>query len=128
MNSANENKHGSVGSSKINIWFAPIQPLYFQIKHAMKTALQNYPIHPALFQIAALIDIPTAPRVFESAPVITESVFASLRREAAKSKTTKNKNGSGANVVDGGFSKRRAMRTDFRKNGVTRKSASGSVI
>ena len=94
----------------------------------MKTALQNYPIHPALFQIAAFVEIPTTPRVFESVPVVTSASFASLRLEAAKPNTAKNKNGSDMNAMDRSLSKGRATRTTSPKDGVKRKSTSGSEI
>jgi hypothetical protein len=126
MNSASENKYGSGGSIKINIWFAPFQPLHFQIKHAMKTALQNYPLHPALFQIAAFVEIPTTPRIFGSAPVVTASAFTSLRLAAAKSKTTKNT--SVANATDSSHSQERAIRTASPNNNVPRKSTSRLAI
>jgi hypothetical protein len=132
-----KNKYGSVSSkgepaiarskSKINIWFAPSEPLHFQIKHAMKTELQNYPVHPALFQIAALVEHPTAARIFESAPAVTASAFVSLRLTAAKSKAANNQKDSHAHTTDSGPSKWRAMRTAFPKNSVTHKSASGSM-
>jgi hypothetical protein len=137
MNSANENKHGSVSSNgepaisratgKINIWFAPVRPLHLQIKPAMKTALQNYPVHPALFQIAALVEIPTTSRICEFAPVVTASAFVSLRPAAAKSKTTKNKNSSDASAADSSHSQGHAMRTASPKNTVPRKSTSRSA-
>jgi|SRR5580693_8996511 hypothetical protein len=136
MNSANENKQGSVSSNgepaisrstgKINIWFAPIRPLHFQIKHAMNTALQNYPVQPALFQIAALVEISTTPRIFESAPAVTASAFASLRLAAAKSKTTKNS--PDANAADSSHSQGREIRTASPNNGMPRKRTSRSAI
>ncbi|MEI9864378.1 MAG: hypothetical protein WDN00_07435 [Limisphaerales bacterium] len=38
--------------------FADESPIYFEIKQLMKTPLPNNFIHPALFQIAARIDLP----------------------------------------------------------------------
>ena len=137
MNSTNEKKSGFVGlnghpgisplTSKINIWFGPVQPLHFQIKHVMKTSLQNYPFHPALFRIAPLIENPSDHRVFESAPSVTEAAFANLGLETAKLKAAKNTNGSDVNAMGGGPSKGRAIRSVSPNNGVTRKGASRSA-
>src|ERR1700728_2482347 len=92
----------------------------------MKALLQNDLIHPALFRIAAFIENPIAPQFFESAPVITEKAFASLRSEVAKSKTVEYKNGSAANTQINGISKRHATQNASPKNGVTHKRISHS--
>jgi hypothetical protein len=50
-------------TDKISVWFADEQALCFQIKHVMKTSVQPSSIHPALFQIAARIEVPRLPKV-----------------------------------------------------------------
>jgi hypothetical protein len=53
---------------KINVRFADEEPLHFQIKHSMKTHLQNIPLHPALFQIAARLETHTFLPISKSLP------------------------------------------------------------
>lgn len=110
--------NGKPGAFRISARFVPNEPLDMQIKHLMKTSLQNDFVSPhALFRIAAFIDekIPTS-KVFEYeyAPAPTESAFASLRLEAAKSKAVKNKNGHAASTRGNVISKRSATRANFR--------------
>ncbi len=89
--SASVNSTGEPGRvpppGKIKIRFAPVEPVTFQIKHRMKTPIQNNPLHPALFQVAALMEnqIPATPRFFESTPDLTWTALAGLKLEAAKS-------------------------------------------
>jgi hypothetical protein len=59
---------------KISIRFADEQPLYFQIKHSMKTPLQNIPLHPALFQIAARLETHTCLPISKSLPAELKKV------------------------------------------------------
>jgi hypothetical protein len=58
----------------INVRFADEEPLHFQIKHSMKTHLQNIPLHPALFQIAARLETHTFLPISKSLPVEFQKV------------------------------------------------------
>jgi hypothetical protein len=69
---SNDNRSGSMMAG-INVRFAAVAPFQLQIKHAMKTsaAIQNQPIIPSLFQIAA--------RMGDFAPALpSQTPFADL--------------------------------------------------
>jgi hypothetical protein len=52
----------------------------------MKTSLQENPIHPALFRIAAIIGNPVTPINGISTSAKLKKEFAAFRREIAKSR------------------------------------------
>jgi hypothetical protein len=76
MNCAPSKSRPTVDSctNKISVWFADDQPLCFQIKHLMKTSAQASPIYPALFQIAARIEVPRLPKVSKPPPATEQTV------------------------------------------------------
>jgi hypothetical protein len=72
---SNDDRSGS----GINVRFADAAPFQLQIKHAMKTsaAIQNQPIIPSLFQIAARMGDFTPALISESSPP-NQTPFADL--------------------------------------------------
>ena len=67
----------------ISVRFVADEPIYFQIKHLMKTSFQENHIHPALFRIAAIFENPIN-EIYTSAKLKRE--FEAFRREIAKSR------------------------------------------
>jgi hypothetical protein len=65
--------------SSLNVRFAAAAPLQLQIKHAMKTsaAIQNKPIIPSLFQIAARLE-DFAPAIVSKSSPPPQTPFADL--------------------------------------------------
>ena len=59
INHESSQSGAGVQHTKIKISFADEAPLYFEIKHSMRTPTPVNIIHPALFQIAARIDLPS---------------------------------------------------------------------
>jgi len=75
----------SFPTTSINVRFVADEPLNLQINHAMKTSLQENPVHPALFRIAAIVGNPITPINGNPAPSAIKKEFATFRREIAKS-------------------------------------------
>jgi hypothetical protein len=75
---SNDNRSGSLMAG-INVRFAAAAPFQLQIKHAMKTsaAIQNQPIVPSLFQIAARMEDFTPAVTSKSLPP-NQTPFADL--------------------------------------------------
>src|SRR6202034_723890 len=78
-------------TTNISVRFVADEPLNLQINHAMKTSLQENPIHPALFRIAAIIGNPNTPINEISTSAKLKKEFEAFRRMLAKS--------SAANIV-----------------------------
>jgi hypothetical protein len=78
----------SRSTTNISVRFVLNEPLDLKINHVMKTSLQENPIHPALFRIAAMIGNPVTPVNGTSASSDLKKEFEAFRREIAKSKTT----------------------------------------
>jgi hypothetical protein len=72
-------------TGKLSVRFADDQPLYFQIKHLMKTSLQTNSIHPALFQIAARIGAPRPLRVSKSSLPVDYKIWTTFGIDSKKS-------------------------------------------
>lgn len=74
----------SCPTTNISVRFVAAEPLNLQINHVMKTSLQENPIHPALFRIAAIIGNPITPINGISTSARLKNEFAAFRREIAK--------------------------------------------
>ena len=81
---------GKLGASypttNISVRFVAAEPFNLQINHIMKTSMQENPIHPALFRIAAIIGNPITPINEISTSAKLRNEFAAFRREIAKSR------------------------------------------
>jgi hypothetical protein len=75
----------SYPTTNISVRFVADEPLDLQIKNHMKTSLQENPIHPALFRIAAIIENPLTSAAGKSASSILKKEFAAFRKAIAKS-------------------------------------------
>jgi hypothetical protein len=71
-------------TTNISVRFVADEPLNLQINHVMKTSLQENPIHPALFRIAAIIGNPATPIEEISTSGKLKKEFEAFRREIAK--------------------------------------------
>jgi hypothetical protein len=76
----------SYPTTNISVRFVADEPLNLQINHVMKTSLQENPIHPALFRIAAIFGNPNTPINEISTSAKLKKEFDAFRREIAKSK------------------------------------------
>jgi hypothetical protein len=86
MNRAEQDGKSNVPfATTLNVRFAPVSPLNFQIKHVMKTTtIQDQPIRPGLFQMAARMESFDFSRALNHGPSFNRVEFPTPRSHPAE--------------------------------------------